>query len=117
RTGVQGFAVLCVTTPPSGQRREESRLSATFRRGSSPRGCGAKRMWSLAVQRAMLTAAGLSMNSSWRGASLPIRASLELQVCYWHITAAMTVHAPIPDFAAARAAMVDGQLRPEGVTD
>src|SRR6266700_1305067 len=29
----------------------------------------------------------------------------------------MTVHAPIPDFAAARAAMVDSQLRPQGVTD
>jgi len=28
----------------------------------------------------------------------------------------MTVHAPIPDFAAARAAMVDSQLRPQGVT-
>jgi protein-L-isoaspartate(D-aspartate) O-methyltransferase len=29
----------------------------------------------------------------------------------------MTVQAPIPDFAAARAAMVENQLRPEGVTD
>jgi len=29
----------------------------------------------------------------------------------------MTVHSPIPDFAAARAAMIDSQLRPEGVTD
>ena len=29
----------------------------------------------------------------------------------------MTVQAPIPDFAAARRAMVDSQLRPEGVTD
>lgn len=27
----------------------------------------------------------------------------------------MTIHAPIPDFAAARAAMVDSQLRPQGV--
>jgi len=27
----------------------------------------------------------------------------------------MTAHAPIPDFSAARAAMVDAQLRPEGV--
>jgi protein-L-isoaspartate(D-aspartate) O-methyltransferase len=27
----------------------------------------------------------------------------------------MTVHAPVPDYAAARAAMVDAQLRPEGV--
>jgi len=29
----------------------------------------------------------------------------------------MTVHTPIPDFAAARAAMVESQLRPQGVTD
>jgi protein-L-isoaspartate(D-aspartate) O-methyltransferase len=29
----------------------------------------------------------------------------------------MTVQAPIPDFAAARYAMVESQLRPEGVTD
>lgn len=29
----------------------------------------------------------------------------------------MTAHSPIPDFAAARAAMVENQLRPEGVTD
>ena len=27
----------------------------------------------------------------------------------------MTVHAPIPDYAAARASMIDTQLRPEGV--
>ena len=29
----------------------------------------------------------------------------------------MTVHAPVPDYAAARQAMVDSQLRPEGVND
>jgi protein-L-isoaspartate(D-aspartate) O-methyltransferase len=29
----------------------------------------------------------------------------------------MTVHAPIPDHSAARAAMVDSQLRPQGVSD
>jgi protein-L-isoaspartate(D-aspartate) O-methyltransferase len=29
----------------------------------------------------------------------------------------MTVHTPIPDYAAAREAMVESQLRPEGVTD
>ena len=29
----------------------------------------------------------------------------------------MTVHAPTPDYAAARQAMVDSQLRPEGVND
>jgi protein-L-isoaspartate(D-aspartate) O-methyltransferase len=29
----------------------------------------------------------------------------------------MTVHAPVPNFVAARQAMVDSQLRPEGVND
>ncbi|HJU77828.1 MAG TPA: protein-L-isoaspartate O-methyltransferase, partial [Sphingomicrobium sp.] len=29
----------------------------------------------------------------------------------------MTVQSPIPDFAAARRAMVENQLRPQGVTD
>lgn len=29
----------------------------------------------------------------------------------------MTVHAPIPDYARAREAMIDSQLRPEGVND
>lgn len=29
----------------------------------------------------------------------------------------MTAHAPVPDFAAARQAMVDSQLRPQGVND
>lgn len=29
----------------------------------------------------------------------------------------MTLQAPIPDYAAARAAMIESQLRPEGVTD
>jgi protein-L-isoaspartate(D-aspartate) O-methyltransferase len=29
----------------------------------------------------------------------------------------MTVHVPIPDFAAARAAMIDSQLRPSGVAN
>src|SRR5436309_9671938 len=29
----------------------------------------------------------------------------------------MTMHSPIPDFAAARDAMVESQLRPQGVTD
>ena len=41
---------------------------------------------------------------------------LEQQVYYWHITA-MTVQSPIPDFSAAREAMVESQLRPMGVTD
>jgi protein-L-isoaspartate(D-aspartate) O-methyltransferase len=29
----------------------------------------------------------------------------------------MTIHAPVPDYAAARRAMVDSQLKPQGVTD
>lgn len=29
----------------------------------------------------------------------------------------MTAHSPIPDFAAAREAMIESQLRPQGVTD
>lgn len=29
----------------------------------------------------------------------------------------MTIHAPVPDYAAARQAMVDSQLRPQGVND
>lgn len=29
----------------------------------------------------------------------------------------MTVHAPVPDYASARQAMVDSQLRPQGVND
>jgi protein-L-isoaspartate(D-aspartate) O-methyltransferase len=29
----------------------------------------------------------------------------------------MTVHSPIPDFAAVREAMIESQLRPQGVTD
>ena len=29
----------------------------------------------------------------------------------------MTIHTPIPDYATARAAMVESQLRPQGVTD
>jgi protein-L-isoaspartate(D-aspartate) O-methyltransferase len=41
---------------------------------------------------------------------------LEHQVYYWHITA-MTIHSPIPDFAVAREAMIECQLRPQGVTD
>jgi protein-L-isoaspartate(D-aspartate) O-methyltransferase len=41
---------------------------------------------------------------------------LEYQVYYWHITV-MTVQSPIPDFAVAREAMVESQLRPQGVTD
>ena len=41
---------------------------------------------------------------------------LDIQVYYSHITA-MTVHSPIPNFAAAREAMVESQLRPQGVTD
>jgi protein-L-isoaspartate(D-aspartate) O-methyltransferase len=42
--------------------------------------------------------------------------TLEFWVYYLHRTA-MTVQAPIPDFAAAREAMVESQLRPQGVTN
>jgi protein-L-isoaspartate(D-aspartate) O-methyltransferase len=38
-------------------------------------------------------------------------------VYYRHTTAEMTVQTPIPDYAAARLAMVESQLRPQGVTD
>ena len=41
---------------------------------------------------------------------------LESKVYYWHITA-MTIHSPVPDFAAAREAMIESQLRPQGVSD
>ena len=44
------------------------------------------------------------------------KSQLDLKVYYWHITV-MTVQSPIPDFAAAREAMVESQLRPQGVTD
>lgn len=37
--------------------------------------------------------------------------------CITGIEQLMTLHRPIPDFAAARMAMIDSQLRPEGVTD
>ena len=49
-------------------------------------------------------------------AASPDKSHLDLQVYYWHITA-MTVQRPIPDFSAAREAMVESQLRPQGVTD
>ncbi len=41
---------------------------------------------------------------------------LDPKVCYWHITA-MSSQTPDPDFAAARRAMIENQLRPQGVTD
>jgi protein-L-isoaspartate(D-aspartate) O-methyltransferase len=44
------------------------------------------------------------------------KSQLDLQVYYWHTTV-MTIQRPIPDFAAAREAMVESQLRPQGVTD
>ena len=57
-----------------------------------------------------------SMNGGWRTVHARIWTSLEIQVYYGHKTA-MTIQSPIPDFAAARTAMVDSQLRPQGVTD
>jgi protein-L-isoaspartate(D-aspartate) O-methyltransferase len=41
---------------------------------------------------------------------------LELHVYYWHTTP-MTLQRPVPDFATAREAMIESQLRPEGVSD
>lgn len=55
------------------------------------------------------------MNGGWLRSEQPI-SWLELKVYYRHITA-MTVQTQIPDFAAARRAMVENQLRPQGVTD
>ena len=55
------------------------------------------------------------MNGGWLGPATADKSQLDLQVYYWHITV-MTVQRPIPDFAAAREAMVENQLRPEGVT-
>jgi protein-L-isoaspartate(D-aspartate) O-methyltransferase len=54
----------------------------------------------------------------WRLAEVTAvdKSQLDLKVYYWHITA-MTVQRPIPEFAAAREAMVESQLRPQGVTD
>ena len=97
RTGVQGFAVLCVTTPPSGRKSDGSlpRLAV----GSTPLPQWAEFDEGRLAQHQL---AGMSL--------------LEILVCYRYITA-MTVQAPIPDFAAARTAMVDNQLRPQGVTD
>ena len=37
--------------------------------------------------------------------------------CIIGIEQLMTVQSPIPDYAASRAAMIEGQLRPQGVTD
>ena len=51
-----------------------------------------------------------------KAAPSAVPGNLELQLYYRHITA-MTVHSAIPDFAAARAAMVENQLRPQGVSD
>ena len=45
--------------------------------------------------------------------------SLEVELYYWHITAMTleTTSATASDFAVARQAMIDSQLRPQGVTD
>ena len=45
---------------------------------------------------------------------MPIKLDLHPH-CIIGIQHLMTIHAPVPDYAAARAAMVDAQLRPEGV--
>src|SRR5437763_791463 len=98
RTGVQGFAVLCVTTPPSG-RGEGRALARASAAGQPPADANGRfDEWRLA----------------W--AAPPDKSHLDLQVYYWHRTV-MTVQRPIPEFAAAREAMVESQLRPQGVTD
>ena len=56
------------------------------------------------------------MSAGPERAEAPADAQLEFQVYYRHTTA-MTVQTPIPDYAAAREAMVESQLRPQGVTD
>ena len=45
---------------------------------------------------------------------MPIKPNLNPH-CIIGISHLMTIHAPVLDFAAARASMVDTQLRPEGV--
>src|SRR4029079_11289621 len=92
--------VLCVTTPPSG-RGERRSLPRRSRRGQARGGSPVTfDGWRVAgVQGADMSAG-----------------QLELELYYRHITA-MTVQSPIPDFAAARTAMVESQLRPQGVTD
>jgi protein-L-isoaspartate(D-aspartate) O-methyltransferase len=45
---------------------------------------------------------------------MPIKRGLHPH-CISGIRHLMTIHAPVPDYAAARAAMVDAQLRPQGV--
>src|SRR5438309_11180804 len=47
-------------------------LVASFALGSTPCGRSPRLNWSLAVQRASLTAARLSINDGWRAAQLPI---------------------------------------------
>lgn len=56
------------------------------------------------------------MSGQLRGWPAASQDRLEQQVYYWHITA-MTIQQPIPDFAAAREAMLESQLRPQGVSD
>src|SRR5215217_2937909 len=99
RTGVQGFAVLCVTTPPSGlagpafggsSRRLSTPLRTIFRR----------------------TAARVA----WRRTSHKIWRRLNLN-CISAIQQFEKIEDVMQDFALARRAMVDSQLRPEGVTD
>ena len=58
------------------------------------------------------------MFDQWRlaGQAAAGKTGLDPKVYYWHITA-MTAQSPIPDFTAARRAMIENQLRPQGVTD
>src|SRR5688572_9720914 len=110
RTGVQGFAVLCVTTPPSG-RADPGKWSGGHRLSTD---CSAHRsQWSLVFSTGG-GACGLALRPSGD------MHSLARLVYYWHTTAMVLeelMTQPMPDFAAARRAMIDSQLRPQGVTD
>ena len=96
RTGVRGFAVPYVTTPPSGPatcrgpwRRRGQRVKAHFRRTVALR--------------------------AWRS-RLPAIHCFLTALYYQSMTVADERGTPM-DHNAARRAMVDNQLRPEGVTD
>jgi hypothetical protein len=83
RTGVQGFAVLCVTTPPSGRERS---LSPAFPRWSTPQLARKRLGWiakglhylcggqAYLPQCAQFRRAGARL--AWRGGNRPIRRAL-----------------------------------------
>src|SRR5690242_14735720 len=71
RTGVQGFAVLCVTTPPSGPDARGAFVASEPRWSRAKSGAGDEKPQSPTYVRH-------SINGSWRFAPLPIRANLKL---------------------------------------